>query len=84
MKFDVWCPDRDSGPEDARVFEAMYAELAATQWAYREDESSGDYWIVGGQGVRVCVRAHGDEDVHEFLVVGWIERAYSARAVPDN
>ena len=84
MKFDVWCPDLGSGPEDARVFEAFDAEHAATEWADWEDGYSADYWIVGGQDALVCVRPHGGEDVHEFLVHGRTERAYSAHALPAN
>lgn len=84
MKFDVWCPDLGSGPEDARVFEAFDAEHAATEWADWEDGYSADYWIVGGQDARVCVRPHGGEDVHEFLVQGRTERAYSAHSLPAN
>lgn len=84
MKFDVWCPDLGSGPEGARVFEAFDAEHAATEWADWEDGYSADYWIVGGQDARVCVRKHGGGDVHEFLVQGRTERAYSAHALPAN
>ena len=49
MKYDVWCPDLGSGPEDAMAFEAFDAEHAAAEWAYWEDGHSADYWIVGGQ-----------------------------------
>ena len=85
-KFDVWCPDLGSGPEDARVLEAFDAEHAATEWADWEDGYSADYWIVGGQDAHVCVRKHGgdDVDVYEFLVQGRTERAYSAHAMPAN
>lgn len=84
MKFDVWCPDLGSGPEDARTFEAFDAEHAATEWAHWEDGASADYWIVGGQDARVCVKKHCGGKVHEFLVQGRTERAYSAHALPDN
>lgn len=83
-KFDVWCPDLGSGPEDARVLEAFDAEHAATEWADWEDGYSADYWIVGGQDAHVCVRKHGGDDVYEFLVQGRTERAYSAHAMPAN
>ena len=81
MKFDVWCPNLGSGPEDAMAFEAIDAEQAATKWADLEDSRSADYWIVGGEDAHVCVRKHGDEDVHEFVVHGWADRAYSARCL---
>lgn len=84
MKFAVWCPARGSGPEDARTFDAFDAEHAATEWAHWEDCASADYWIVGGQDARVCVQASGGGEVHEFLVQGRVERAYSAHALPDN
>ena len=84
MKYDVWCPDLGSGPEDAMAFEAFDAEHAAAEWAYWEDGHSADYWIVGGQDARVCVREHSGGTVYEFVVQGRIERAYSAHAVPAN
>ncbi len=82
MKYDVWCPDLGSGPEDARVFEAHEACAAAERWADWEDNYSADYWIVGGTDARVCVREHGGETVHEFVVSGRTDRIYSARPAP--
>lgn len=84
MKYDVWCPDLGSGPEDAKIFEAHAEYAAAEAWADREDAQSADYWIVGGTDARVCVRQHGKEDVFEFVVSGRQERAYSAKPLPPN
>ena len=84
MKYDVWCPDIGSGPEDATVFEAHAEYAAAEAWADREDAQSADYWIVGGTDANVCVRQHGKEEICEFVVSGRQERAYSAKPVPPN
>lgn len=80
MKYDVWRSD-GGGPSDAMVFDAYDAAAAAEGWADWEDAHSADYWIVGGTDARVCVREHGGEQVYEFVVVGSVERSYSARPV---
>lgn len=84
MKFDVWCPGIGGGPDDARTFDAFDAECAASEWARWEDARSADYWIVGGENARVCVRAKGGTAVHEFIVQGRMERVYISRALPAN
>ena len=81
LKFDVWCPDLGSGPDDARVFEAFDAEHAAAEWADWHDGYSADYSIVSGQNERVCVREYGGEEVLEYIVSGRMRRDYSALAV---
>lgn len=83
-KYEVWCPDLGSGPEDARAFDAYDSAQAAEKWADWEDGYSADYWIVGGQDAHVCVRQLGGTMVHEFVVTGRTERAYSARPAPAN
>lgn len=84
MKYEVWCPDLGSGPEDARTFDAHSNYAAAEAWANWEDGHSADYWIVGGQTARVCVRDCGGTTVHEFVVSGEMAREYRARPVTAN
>lgn len=81
MKFKVWKNDIDTGPYDPVIFDAFDYEHAATEWANFEDDYTADYYIAGGQDVVVCVQALGSEEVHEYLVQGRIERAYSAHPV---
>ena len=63
MKFDVWCPDLGSGPEDARVFEAFDAEHAATEWADWEDGYSADYYPQRLTGTADNGGVHGNSGI---------------------
>lgn len=78
MEYDVWCPDLGSGPEDARVIEAPWADQAAEAWARFEDAWGADYWIVGGTNATVCVRERGSQKVLTFIVSGYSEAVYRA------
>lgn len=78
-KYLVWCPELGSGWEDGRVVIASDPEDAACIWARREDSSSADYWIVGGEGTTVCVR-DSNGVCHELCVTG--EQAIDYRARP--
>lgn len=78
-KYLVWCPEHSQEPEDGREITAFDHEDAACMWARREDAESADYWIVGGDGTTVGVRApDGTEKM--VRVTGEPDIRYRARA----
>ena len=68
MKFKVWCPEYGGSFADAREFDAYDAEMAAEEWAEREDSDSAEYSIVGGEEKTVCVSPI-ESDRHETYIV---------------
>lgn len=69
-EYDVWCPERGQTEDDARTIQAILPRVAACRWAERDDAESGDYSIVGGNPVDLCVRQSGSPTVERFCVNG--------------
>lgn len=82
-EWDVWCLERGDERGDSRAILATSAENAAERWAERDD-SGGDYTIVGGETVTVCVARVGEERVQRYRVSGEAVPEYTAREVEED
>ena len=81
-KWEIWDAN-DETREDARISYGSDAESAATRWAARID-SGGDYTIVRGSAVVVCVSKEGSAEVQVLIVTGESVPEYHSTAVKDE
>jgi len=79
-EYEVWCPERGAGAEDAVTVRALHEEQAAEVWAKCEDAESAEYWIAFGDGAVVHVRRPGGATI-ELRVTGEQTISYIARPV---
>jgi hypothetical protein len=76
---DLWQAwDAEDVRGSARTIRAFDPEEAARGWAALTD-SEGDYVIVDGPEVRVCVAAQGSDEWQTFIVSGRTTADYYAR-----
>ena len=78
--WDVWDPEEGDRAEWGSPWHAIDAETAAERWAEGED-GGGDYSIVGGADVVVCVAKVGSDEVKRFNVSGEVVPEYSAEVI---
>jgi hypothetical protein len=77
-KWDVW--ETTEAREDARHIYARNADIAAEKYAERDD-ANGEYSIVGGSPIWVCVAKHGSEEISTFTVEGESVPEYTATEI---
>lgn len=81
-EYRVWCPEYGQKAEDGPMFEARDAGAAAEGWADWSDSYRGDYTISEEDRCpTVHVQKEGTETVSRFIVNGYLQRCYSARAI---
>ena len=78
-KYRVWSPSRDEEQGDAREIAAFDAQVAAADWAERDDCESADYTIVGGTPADVVVIDVETGERTEWTVEGESIPHYTAR-----
>ena len=77
--------NRDDQTEDyADEFDTLDAEMAATEWAEKNDRDSAEYHIVGGHDATVNVRDLETDEVTRYTVSGEAVPQYTAREITEG
>ena len=66
------------------VIDTLDAEMAAEEWAERDDSDSAEYHIVGGRDITVNVRDLETDEVTRYTVSGEAVPQYTAREITEG